>query len=431
METLIKKLANAKSGEVKALLWSFAYFFFLLSSYYILRPIRDEMGVAGGTRNLPWLFTATFIALLAAAPMLAVLVSKLPRERFVPIVYLFFVANILLFWLLWRAEWQVVYVARTFFVWVTVFSVFTVSVFWSFMADLYTSEQSKRLFAFIAAGGALGNFVGPQLIQLLVEPLGPANLLLVAAGLLAVAVVCANRVEAAAAEVRAATPGFTAASAGREKKPVGGGAFDGFTLLFKSPYMGGIALWVFLLSFAGTVVYFLQADFVSQASDDSGTRLAIFARIEKWVAILTILMQLLATGRLMSRFGTGPAAAFLPFVFVVGFVALAIHPVLLAIMVFQTAQRAANFGVANPARESLFTVLSREEKLKAKNIIDGAVFRGADAVNAWVYRLMATFMATPVLALVSAGIAVGWFSLSIALGRTQEKRAADQQAASG
>jgi AAA family ATP:ADP antiporter len=142
-------------------------------------------------------------------------------------------------------------------------------------------------------------------------------------------------------------------------------------------------------------------------------------------------MQLLATGRLMSKFGTGPAAAFLPFVFVVGFVALAIHPVLLAIMVFQTAQRAANFGVANPARESLFTVLSREEKLKAKNIIDGAVFRGADAVNAWVYRLMASFMATPVLALVSAGIAVGWFSLSIALGRTQEKRAAEQQAASG
>jgi AAA family ATP:ADP antiporter len=190
--------------------------------------------------------------------------------------------------------------------------------------------------------------------------------------------------------------------------------------------MGGIALWVFLLSFAGTMVYFLQADFVSQASDDPAERLAIFARIEKWVAILTIAMQLLATGRLISRFGTGPAAAFLPFVFIVGFAALAVHPVLLVIMVFQTAQRAANFGVANPARESLFTVLSREEKLKAKNIVDGAVFRGADMLNGWIYKLMASAMATPVLALVSAGVAAGWFALSLALGRAQEKRAHEQ-----
>jgi len=365
---------------------------------------------------------------LFTAPLQAAIAAKLPRQRFVPAMYLFLVANILLFWVLWKAEWQTVYVARVFFVWVTVFSVFTVSVFWSFMADLYTSEQSKRLFAFIAAGGALGNFVGPQLIQLLVKPLGPANLLLVAAALLAVAVICAFKVEGAAAEVQAATPGFTAASAGRDKKVVGGGLFDGFLLLFKSPYMGGIALWVFLLSFGGTIVYFVQADFVKQASDDPATRLAIFAQIEKWVSILTIAMQLLATGRLIAKFGTGPAAAFLPFVFIIGFVALAVHPVLLVVMAFQTLQRAANFGVANPARESLFTVLSREEKLKAKNIIDGAVFRGADAANGWIYNGMIAVVSVPVLAVISAVVAGGWFVLSLALGRTQEKRARESVA---
>lgn len=426
METLIKKLVNVKPGEIRALLWSFAYFFFLLASYYILRPIRDEMGVAGGTRNITWLFGATALVLLAVSPILAALVAKLPRARFIPIVYLFFVANILLFWVLLKAEWQTVHVARVFFVWTAVFSVFTVSVFWSFMADLFSSEQSKRLFAFIAAGGALGNFVGPQLIQLLVEPLGPTNLLLVAAGMLSVAVLCANRVEGASAEVQAATPGFTAASAGREKKALGGGMFDGLALLFKSPYLGGIALWVFLLSFAGTMLYLLQADFVANASDDASERLRIFAGIEKWVAILTIAMQILATGRLISKFGTGPAAAFLPLVFIGGFVALLFSPVLAVVIWFQTLQRAANFGIANPARESLFTVVSREEKLKAKNIIDGAVFRGADWLNGMVFEGLRLIMSLPGMLVVFALICGGWMGLSFGLGRGQEKRTRDQ-----
>lgn len=423
MQTLIRKLVNVKTGEIRALLWSFAYFFFLLASYYILRPLRDEMGVAGGTRNLKWLFLATFLALLAVAPLLAALVAKLPRARFIPIVYLFFAANLVLFWVLLKAEWQTLYVARTIFVWVTVFSVFTVSVFWSFMADLYTSEQSKRLFAFIAAGGALGNLVGPQLIEWLVGPLGPTNLLLVAGGLLVAAVFCSNRVESAAAEVRAAIPGFTAASASREKQAVGGGMFSGFSLFFKSGYIGSIGLWVFLLSFAGTMLYFVQADFVANASDDPSERLRIFARIEKWVAILTIAMQMLATGRLISKFGTGPAAAFLPLVFIAGFVALFLHPVLAVVIWFQTLQRAANFGVANPARESLWTVVSREEKLKAKNLVDGATFRGADWLNGNIYEGLRLVVTMPVLFLISAGVCGGWVLLSLWLGRAQEKRA--------
>ncbi len=423
METLIKKLVNAKSGEVKAVLWSFLYFFCLLTSYYILRPLRDEMGVTGGTRNLPWMFTATFIALLATAPLLAALVARLPRPKFIPIVYLFFVANLLLFWLLLKSDWQAVIVARAFFVWIAVFSVFTVSVFWSFMSDLFSSEQSKRLFAFIAAGGSIGTLAGPLLARQLAVPLGPENLLLITAGLLALAVVCANRLEAAAAELRQSMPGFEAASARREKEPVGGGLFEGFLWLFKSPYLGRIAVWVFLMSLLGTFVYLKYVAAVEASSDDRAVRTQTFASVDLWVGILSLGMQFLISGRLISRLGTGLSAAILPAIFVLGFIVVAVHPAFAILLGFQVLSRTANFGISNLARESFFTAVSREERFKAKNIIDGAVFRGADAVNAWVYKAASAVLAVPVFAIASAAIGAGWVLLSLALGREQEKRA--------
>ncbi len=431
MENTIRKFVDVRAGEVRALLWSFAYFFCLLSTYYMLLPLRDAMGIEGGTRGLSWLFTATFIATLVTAPFQAALAAKLPRARFIPVVYLFLVANMLIFWFLLRTHVEPVGVARAFFVWITVFSVFTVSVFWSFMSDIYSAEQSKRLFGFVGAGGSIGSILGPVLTRNLVEPIGIANLLLVAGALLVAAVFCANRLEGAALEAQAATPGFEAASAGKPKKAVGGGMFDGFSLLFKSPYLGGIGLWVFLLSLAGTVLYFTQAEVVSAAAADAAGRTKIFATIAQWVGILSLAIQLLATGRIISKIGTGPSAALLPLVFVLGFVALAFNPVLLVIAGFQALQRATNFGIANLARESLWTVVSREEKFKAKNIIDGAVFRAADAINAQVYKLMAALMSLPALALVTAGIAGGWLVLSVGLGRAQEKKARQIAAEAG
>jgi len=423
METLIKKAVKAESGEIKALLWSFGYFFFLLSTYYMLLPLRDAMGIEGGTRNLSWLFAATFIATLVTAPFQAALVARLPRRTFIPVVYLFLVANMVVFWALMSAQIAPVIVARAFFIWITVFSVFTVSVFWSFMADLYSAEQSKRLFGFIGAGGSIGSILGPMITGALVQRIGVANLLLIAGLLLVLAVVCANRLEGAAGLAQAAQADFKAASAGRQKA-VGGGMFDGFALLFKSPYLGGIGLWVFLLSFAGTMLYFVQADVVAAAATDTATRTQIFAQIAKWVGILSLLIQLLATGRIIKAIGTGPAAALLPLVFVVGFIAIALNPaVLLVVAGFQAVQRATNFGIANLARESLWTVVSREEKFKAKNIIDGSVFRAADAVNAQVFNGLHALMAVPALAGVAAVISGSWVALSLALGRTQERKA--------
>jgi AAA family ATP:ADP antiporter len=427
METLIKKLVNVKSGEIKALLWSFAYFFFLLSTYYMLLPLRDAMGIEGGTRDLSWLFAATLAATLVTAPLQAWVAARLPRRQFVPVIYLFLVANMLVFWLLMRAGVAPVAVARAFFVWITVFSVFTVSIFWSFQADLYSSEQSKRLFGFIGAGGSIGAILGPLITRTLVEPIGIANLLLVSSGLLIAAVVCAGRLERAAIEAHAATPEFKAASAERQKA-VGGGVFEGFPLLFKSAYLGGIGGWVFLLSFAGTMLYFVQAEVVAAYTADSGERTQIFATIATWVGILSLVMQITVTGRIIPAIGVGRAAALLPLVFVIGFAALALSPVLLVVAGFQAVQRAANFGIANLARESLWTVVNRSEKFKAKNIVDGTVFRGADAVNAQIFTLLFRVFALsiPVIAAISAVIAAGWAALSLWLGRQQEARARDQ-----
>jgi len=428
METLVKKLANAKPGEVRALLWSFAYFFFLLSTYYMLQPLRDAMGSEGGTRGLSWLFLATFAATLITVPFQSALAARLPRRVFIPVVYLFLVANMLVFWFLMRSHIATVGVARAFFIWTTVFSVFTVSIFWTFMADLYSAEQSKRLFGFIGAGGSIGSILGPLITARLVGPIGVANLLLVSSGLLVLAVLCANRLERAAAEAQASTQGFVAASAGRQK-PVGGGMFEGFSLLFKSGYLGGIGLWVFLLSLAGTFLYFMLQGLVSDAHMTSAARTAFFANIAGWANGLSLAMQVLVTGRIISMIGTGRSAALVALVFVVGFVLLAVNPVLGVAAIFQIVQRSANFGVANIARESMWTVVSREEKFKAKNIIDGAVFRGADALNAQIYSGLAKLLALPAVAAVGVAVAVGWLALSLGLGRAQDARARELAAA--
>ncbi|MET0280059.1 MAG: MFS transporter [Steroidobacteraceae bacterium] len=429
MQTLIKKLVNFESGEGKALFWSFAYFFFLMSTYYMLLPIRDAFGIRGGAQDLPWLFFGTFVVALITAPLQATIAAKLPRQRFVPAAYLFLVANMLIFWFLLRSEVAPDIVPKAFFIWITVFSVFTVSIFWTFMADLYSSEQGKRLFGFIAAGGSIGTILGPKITKLLVQPLGVPNLLLVAGGLLICAIVCANRLESAAALLQATNKDFVAASAGREKKPVGGGVFDGFGLLFKSRYLGSIGLWVFLLSLLGTFLYLTQAHIVASYTDDLKQRTSIFADIAFWVGILSLVVQLLGTGRIIKGVGIGPALAILPLVFVIGFSGLMFTSALFMVAAFQACQRAANFGIANVARESLWPVVSREEKFKAKNIVDGAVFRGADFVNAFIYTGLAKVMAVqPTLAAIGVVLAGGWAALSFGLGRQQEKRAREAAA---
>ena len=428
LERWLGRAVQVRPGEARALLWSFAYFFCLLAGYYVLRPLRDEMGIAGGVRNLQWLFTATFVAMLAAVPLFGAVVARLPRRRFIPLVYHFFVANIAVFWLLLGLDVAKIQVARVFFVWISVFNLFAVSVFWSFMADLFASEQGKRLFGFIAAGGSAGALAGPVLTVWLAVPLGHVNLLLVAALLLEAAILCARQLERAAPRlgVGVAAPAAEGRDgAPREASALGGGWLDGIAMLLRTPYLAGIALWVVLLSLAGTFLYFQQASIVAAASDDPAVRTRIFAVIDLAVGILTLGVQFLATGRLMTRFGVGPAAGFLPLVFALGFAALGLTQALAAVIAFQAAQRTANFAVSNPAREVLFTVLDRGEKYKAKNVIDIVVFRGADAASGWLFAaLRGAGLELSAISLATVPVAAGWFALALALGRAQERKAA-------
>jgi ATP:ADP antiporter, AAA family len=416
LQRWLGRAVPATPQERAAALWSFAYFFALLAGYYVLRPLRDQMGIAGGVRNLPWMFTATFAALLAAQPLYGALVARLPRARFIPVVYHFFVVNIALFWLLLILGIETVIVARVFFVWVSVFNLFAVAVFWSFMADLFTSEQGKRLFGFIGAGGTAGGLLGPIITIGLSVPLGPVNLLIAAAIFLECAVFCVYRLE----RVANARPGPHA-----DERHIGGGAFAALPELARSPYLIGVAAWVSLLSFGATILYFEQANIVAATIHDAGAQTRIFAVIDLAVGLLSLATQLFVTGKLIERFGVGAAAGALPAVYVVGFAVLALAPGLVAVIIIQVTQRWMNFAIANPARQVFFTVVAREEKYKAKNLIDVVIYRGSDALSGWMFdMLQALGLKLAAIALCALPVAVGWLALSAALGRTQERRAA-------
>jgi AAA family ATP:ADP antiporter len=420
-QRLFGRLVDARGAEVRALVFSFAYFFCLLACYYVLRPVRDAIGADAGSRNLSVLFTATFIVMLIASPIYGWLVGRMGRRRFVPLVYAFFALNILGFWLAAAAGLSPVAVDRVFFVWLSVFNLFAVSVFWSFMADLFRAEQAKRLFGFIAAGGSLGVLAGPALVSLLVERIGQINLLLIALALLVGAIGFALLVERDSPKLEERPEGDV---------KIGGNPFAGFAELFRSPYLAGIAFWVALLSFAGTMLYFAQADIVRQATDSEEARTRIFANIDFMVGLATIGVQLLLTGRTIKAWGVGVVAAILPLVFAIGFVVLGLWQSLVIVAAFQTVQRAANFAFSNIARENLFTAADREGRFKAKNVIDGVVFRGADAANGWIYSgLIGLGFGVSFIALASAPIMIVWLALALALGRTHERRTATSSGA--
>jgi ATP:ADP antiporter, AAA family len=297
---LLARAVDVRAGEGAALAWAFAYFFTLLCGYYLLRPIREEMGIRGGVAQLHWVFTATFVVMLAAVPAYSALVARVPRVRAVPLVYRFFLAQLLAFAALLHLAIAPAAVARAFFVWVSVYNLFVVSVFWSFMADVFTSEQGKRLFGFVAAGGSAGALAGPAVAALLVGTIGVAGLVLASAVLLEVSARCAARLGAGGATV--------ASSQERLRQPVGGGALAGITLLFRSRYLLLLALQTLFVTVTSTFVYFQQARIVAEQLRDPAARTRLFAAVDLAVNVLALALQSLATGPILARAGLGVAA---------------------------------------------------------------------------------------------------------------------------
>ncbi len=427
---MLNRIVNVKSGEGRALWWSFAYFFCLLCSYYILRPVRDEMGIQGGVRNLQWVFTGTFVAMLVAVPIFGAAAARFPRQKLLPIVYYFFIINILVFYALLESGVAVTYVARSFFIWVSVFNLFVVSVFWSYMADLFTNEQAKRLFAFIAAGGSAGAIVGPSVTAVLAKPVGTFNLLLISAVVLGLAVVCIRQLGnwAAQSEETVASHEITdserkglQADASNAESPIGGGVLTGVKAVFRSPYLLGICLYIWFYTTLSTFLYFEQAHIIKGAFADSASRTAVFAYMDLAVNSLTVIGQVLVTARIVARFGVPFTLTLLPGLFVLGFFALGMHPSLAVLIGFQIVRRAGNYAVSRPAREMLYTVVSREEKYKAKNFIDTVVYRGGDAVSGWVFAgLQGAGLGLSVISFIAIPIAAVWLITGWGLGKKQE-----------
>jgi AAA family ATP:ADP antiporter len=413
---LLARAVDLRPGEVAALLLSFAYFFCLLSGYYVLRPLREEMGIASGVEHLQWLFSGTFAAMLAAVPVFGWVVARLPRRRFVPLVYRFFAANILVFFALFTLDVGGVGTARAFYIWVSLFNLFVVSVFWSVMADLFTNEQGRRLFGFIAAGGSAGALVGPSLTAALAVPLGPINLLLIAVVLLELAAQCARLLFRHAA---------TTSDSHAPAAPIGGSILAGFTEVLRSRYLAGICLYMLLFTATSTFLYFEQANIVARAFDDPAERTRLFALVDLAVGLLTLATQLFATGRLMRWLGVTGALVAAPVLTVAGFLALAAVPTLALVVAFQALRRAANFAVSQPAREVLFTVIGREAKYKSKNFIDTAVYRGGDAASGWAFAgLRGLGLDITAIALAAVPLALAWLATGLYLGRREARSAA-------
>ncbi len=413
----IARAVNIRPGEWPGLLGGFAYFFCLLCSYYILRPVRDEMGVRGGVEHMQWLFTATFVAMLIAVPVFAALAGRFRRTRLIPVVYGLFIACILGFWLWLRSDVAMVWAARTFFVWLSVFNLFVVSVFWSYMADLFEDAAAARLFGAIAAGGSAGAILGPGVTAVLAQQTEPAALLLLAAAILALTLPCMAVLDRWSGR---RTDG--GARRDRRGEALGGRLLEGVAAFLGSRYLLGIGLFIWLYTTLATFLYFTQAEIVSAAFADSGDRTSVFATIDVLTNTLTVGIQLFLTGRIVQRFGLGRTLAFVPLLVAAGLLVLAAAPVLLAIMAVQVVRRAGNYAVAKPGREMLWTVLPRMQKYKSKNFVDTVVYRGGDAVAGWVYAgLSGLGLGTTGIALVGVPLAALWAGVGYRLGIARER----------
>ncbi|MEQ1575167.1 MAG: MFS transporter [Vicinamibacterales bacterium] len=425
----LSRLVSMQPGEGRLVAWAFLYLFSVFSAYYVIRPIRDEAGVAGGVNNLSWLFTGTLLTMMAVNAPFAALVKRLPRSRFIGITYRFFMANLVAFLLLFQyASGDAnVWIGRAFFIWVSVFNLFVVSVFWAFMVDVFSTEQGKRLFGFIAAAATLGGILGASITAGTVEALGVPVLLLFAIALLELGVQASKRLGALTTAFNtpanaAEAPAGVGSAGASAQAPIGGSAFAGLTHALSSPYLLNIAVYMLLYSVLSTFLYFQQAAIVDRTFVDRAARTVFFARIDLLVNALTLGCQLFLTGRVMRAAGVALTLTFVPTLTAVGFLLLGLMPTAAIVVGFTVLRRASNFSFARPTREVLFTVVSREDKYKAKSLIDTVVYRLGDQVGAWASSGIAMAgLGAGAIAWAAVPLGVAWVGNAWWLGRRQDR----------
>lgn len=430
MKGFIQKFTNVQREEVPVVIASGFFFFCLLTALMVLRPAREALGMESGLDTVRWLFLGTAFFTLLVNPVFGYLVSHFRRFTFVASTYLFFAVSLFVFYLfLTLAPESMGQISgRVFYVWYSVFNLFNTMVFWATMADTYKLEQSKRLYGTIAVGGTLGAIFGPWLTSVLAVPIGTANLILVSIVFLVLGVFFAWLVfRFSYTESFASVAGDSSVAKADRDAVIGGSAWEGFSAALSSPYLLGITAYVLIIAVIGTFLYFTRLDLVAQVGDDTDLRTTLFAQIDMITQVTTLFMQLIVTGHIMKRLGVAIALAILPVIVVFGMIGLTIVGTLATLVVFEAIYRAVQRAIMRPARETLFTVISKEDKYKAKAFIDTFVYRGGDVVGAWTEGLIGRLgMGLFALATITIPMAIVWGALGLWLGLQQKRKVHEQ-----
>lgn len=421
----MKAISQVEPNEIKAVALSFSFAFVLMASYYILRPIRDAMSSNWSDAELSTLFTATFVLSFAAVALYGAACSRITIGRLVPGMYGLFALSYFVFYAALQVSPEGFLIGKVFFVWVSMFSLFHLSVFWSFMADIFNKEQAPRLFGFIAAGCSVGALVGPVIALCLVDRVGKDVLLLIAAVLLVVPVIIIGWLE----RLKHSDLHNEALNAEQDyQQTLGSNPLAGFILFLRNPYLLGIGIFILLYTAISTFVYFELKNLMTVM--DEGMRTKIWAGMDLAVNILTIGTALFCTGRLATRFGLAVTLAFIPVIIVAGLLVVAVVPLIWVVIALQIVRRAGDYGITRPGREMLFTAVDRESRFKAKSVIDVVVYRGGDMITAWAFTglTQGLGLGLSAVALMGAVIAAVWAFVSGFLGRTYDR---NRKAAAG
>jgi AAA family ATP:ADP antiporter len=413
----LRRFVEVKPDEIAALFASFAMFFALLSAYYIVRPVRDEIGVALGKDTLHQLFTAVFFVMLLLVPLFGFVATRVPRRYVLPSIYVFFAANLAVFWLVLKAAPDDRATLATFFIWASVFNLFVISLFWSLMSELWSDEAAKRLYGFISAGGTAGALAGPLLTQGLVRIFVPVDLMLVSAVLLIGAMAASLLLR----RLKAAGP------ATREAEPAGGAILDGAIKVFTTPMFARIALFIFIANVAGTFFYLEQNRLVAASIADSSARVQFFSARDLVVSIVTLLIELFGTAKIMRRFGVTAALLALPVAGALGTLLLSVDATLGAVAAVMVVERIVSFSLANPAIKIIYTLATPDEKYKVQNFIDTVVFRGGDATSGWLYSSLGggAGFAAGAMGAVAVPLVAAWIWIAQQLGADHKRRSAE------
>jgi AAA family ATP:ADP antiporter len=412
----LKLIADVEPRETKAVVISFAYFFFLLASYFILRPLRDTMGTVYGVEHLQELFTGTFLLSFIVAPVFAGLASRIRLSVFLPSVYGFVAVTMLVFYVLFQSDADNRWIAAGFYVWISTFNLLIVSVFWSLMADIFSTAQAKRLFGFVAGGGSAGAIGAPAFITLFVDAIGTNALLLISAAGFTITAFLVRLLETEKRKFATAEEDVRKTTLNHS---LGGNPFDGFTLLFRSRFLLLIALFLLLMTWISTAIYFQLGDLISKEFDSPAARTQAYASIDLATNTFAMLIQMFGTGRFIQRFGVTTALLLNPLIIVVTFLAVVFSPVLLVLGGIQVMRRVSEFAIAKPARDMLFTVVDQQSRYKAKNVIETVVYRFGDLTSAWMSAAVLPF---GLAGMVVFGIVIAafWFPISWLLGQQYE-----------